>query len=198
MLLELLIAGQLNTNFPKPEPEVKQETSTVQIIEPEMEEPEPPATPPEPSLEEKIKTNFYNCNQATQYIRADNAQCLDKPVYKPQITQTRATQPLRGSQSKGNTYSPGYCTWGVKNWVSWVPNGWGNGNQWAGRASAQGYTVGSNPRIGDVAAARSYNHVAVVFGVGKGTVTIKEMNYKGRYSVNTRTTPISEWQYIRP
>jgi surface antigen len=195
MFLELLIAGHFQTYRPAPEP-VKEETAVKQIVE-VAEEPAPPEKeePTEPSLEEKIRSNYHNCNTDTQYIRADNAHCVDKPVSKPQSSKTAATRP---QNSSGNTYSAGYCTWGVKNWVSWVPNGWGNAYEWVASARSQGFTISNIPKVGDVAAENGRNHVAVVTKVTATTVTIKEMNVRGLYTTGSRTTPISRWTYIRP
>ena len=155
----------------------------------------------EPTLEEKIKKNAYNCNTDTHYIRADNAHCLAKPSHVATQARNTPRTPQNSAQrgsTAGNTYSAGYCTWGVKNWLSWVPNGWGNGNEWPSNARQQGYHVSTSPTVGAVASATSYNHVAVVVAVSGSNVTIKEMNYNGLYSVNQRTTPISEWVYITP
>lgn len=105
------------------------------------------------------------------------------------------------TNTAGNTYAPGYCTWYVANQLSWVPNGWGNANMWAIRASALGYTVNGTPRVGSVAQTSSYGlgHVAVVRAVyPNGTVLISEMNYNYLYDINQRITPASDWRYIHP
>ena len=170
------------------------------VIEQKVEV-EPPVEEKIYTIEEKIRDNHYNCNEQTQYIRADNAECLDKPVYTPRTTQTRS-EPIRNSSqrtySPGNTYSRGYCTWYVKNTLGWVPNGWGNANTWASRARSQGYTVSSTPVVGAVAQTSSggLGHVAVVTGVSGNSVTITEMNYTGWNRVSSRTAPASSFQYI--
>lgn len=112
----------------------------------------------------------------------------------------RTDKPLsRGFSVSGNTYTPGYCTWGVKNWLPWVPNNWGHAYAWANNARSQGYTVSYTPRVGAVAQTTAgAGHVAVVIGVGKGSVTIKEMNYRTLYDTNTRTVPDSSFVYIYP
>ncbi len=46
------------------------------IIEKQVEV-EPPKTY---TIEEQVKLNVNNCDESTQWIRADNAECLDKPV----------------------------------------------------------------------------------------------------------------------
>jgi len=98
----------------------------------------------------------------------------------------------------GNSYTPGNCTWGVKNWRPSVPNFWGNANQWDDSARASGIAVDSNPVIGAVAQTDAgwAGHVALVIAVSGSDVTIKEMNYGGLYNVNERTVDSSEFVYI--
>jgi len=101
----------------------------------------------------------------------------------------------------GNTYSYGYCTAFVKDSLGWVRNGWGNAADWAWHARAQGFTVSSTPRVGAVAqtSAGWAGHVAVVIGIGDGTVRIREMNGPGGWNVITeRVTSVSDWVYIYP
>ena len=103
-------------------------------------------------------------------------------------------------QSSGNTYDRGYCTAFVKDSLGWVQNGWGDAKSWASRASAQGHTISSIPIVGAVAqtTAGGWGHVAVVIGVGNGTVTIREMNYKGWNIVSERVATTSSFTYIYP
>lgn len=101
----------------------------------------------------------------------------------------------RGASS-GNLYSPGYCTFGVKEWRPDLPNNLGDASSWYYNAQAQGMAVGSSPQIGAVAVTKAYSHVSLVIGIGDGTVTVKEMNYRGLWVVSTRTAPISEFNYI--
>lgn len=107
----------------------------------------------------------------------------------------QTSAPRGRSSVSGNTYYWGQCVWYIKNVVSWVENGWGNGNQWV---YTSGHSVSSTPAVGTVASARSYNHVALVTAVGNGTVTISEMNYEGLGVISSRTAPVSEFQYIYP
>lgn len=160
---------------------------------------EPPAIVKvvEPTVEEKIKSNFYKCNTDIQYIRKDNAQCLAKPINIAQtVNNTTPTQkPVRGAEnSSGNTYTPNQCTWHTKNVLGWVPNGWGDATNWASNAQAQGYTLSSTPKVGAVAW-RS-GHVGAVIGVGDGTVTISEQNYDWNSGIRTITIPVDSYQYI--
>lgn len=101
------------------------------------------------------------------------------------------------TSSEGNSYSPGYCTWYVKNKRGNIPNGLGNAATWYSRAAAQGIPVGSTPRVGAVAwQGGGLGHVALVTAVNGDKVTISEMNYKGRYIVSSRTVLSSTFKYI--
>lgn len=97
--------------------------------------------------------------------------------------------------SSGNTYTPGYCTWGVKQHRPQTPNGLGNASQWFARAQAMGLPVGYEARAGAVA--QLANHVVIVESVnGNGTMNIWEMNYDGLYREHRRTVSTSGWRFI--
>lgn len=89
----------------------------------------------------------------------------------------------------GNTYPAGQCTWYAKSVASWAGNNWGNANQWASSAAAQGFRVDGTPAVGSVVVfqpgqggAGAYGHVGVVTSVNGGQVTITEGNYAGMAS----------------
>ncbi len=135
-------------------------------------------------------------------IPLDSEALQDRPV--PQAVVQALSAPTapqiapRGPVA-GNTYSPGYCTWYVKNRRPDLPNNLGNANTWLPRAAAQGYATGSVPRAGAVGwtPRGSLGHVVYVESVnGDGTITISEMNYSGLYSQRTRSAAASEFQYI--
>lgn len=124
-------------------------------------------------------------------------------VNAPQRASAPATAPSASasySYDSSNTYSPGYCTWYVKNRRgASLPNMLGNANTWYSRAAAMGMSVGSEPRAGAVGATTrgSLGHVVYVESVnGDGSITISEMNYAGLYSQRTRTASASEFVYI--
>jgi surface antigen len=98
--------------------------------------------------------------------------------------------------SAGNGYTPGQCTFYVKNRRPDIPNNWGNANMWASSARASGYTVSSVPIPGAIAASNYEMHVAYVESVQGNTVTISEMNYGGPWNMNTRTVPAHNFTYI--
>lgn len=120
---------------------------------------------------------------ATQPARAAAA-----PVAAP-------SAPVARGAVSGNLYTPGYCTWYVKNKRPDLPNNLGDASSWVYNASRQGMATGSTPRVG--AAGQSGGHVVYVESVnGDGTVTISEMNHAGLYVVTTRTLPASYFTYI--
>lgn len=102
--------------------------------------------------------------------------------------------------SAGNLYAPGNCTWYVKSMRPDLPNNLGNANTWYANAAAMGWNVGLTPKKGAVATttAGALGHVAYVIGVSLDgqQVTIREMNYRGLYSMNTRTVHYTEFKYI--
>lgn len=76
-----------------------------------------------------------------------------------------------------------------------IPRAYGNADQWAGRASREGYTVDGNPAIGAVGCQGC--HVVWVAEVSGGTVTVEEYNTpydSGTY--NKRKLPIGTFTYI--
>jgi surface antigen len=102
---------------------------------------------------------------------------------------------VKKSSSAGNTYFKGYCTWYAKQRRPDLPNGLGNASTWVTRARAMGLATGSEPRVGAIG--QRGNHVVYVESVnGDGTVTISEMNWKGRGVISTRTIPANSHTYI--
>jgi surface antigen len=118
---------------------------------------------------------------------------ITKSVAKKSATASVSTA-SRGS-STGNGYVAGYCTWYVKNRRPDMPNNLGNASTWVSRAAAQGMATGATPSVGAVG--QRGNHVVYVESInGDGTVTISEMNHKGRYVHTTRTVPANYFSYI--
>lgn len=110
-------------------------------------------------------------------------------------TVARSAPAPRVASSAGNTYTPGYCTWYVKNRRPDLPNRMGNAISWVSSAAAMGLATGSTPQAGAVG--QQGNHVVYVESVnGDGTVTVSDMNYAGLYVITTRTVPASSFQYI--
>jgi surface antigen len=134
--------------------------------------------PPEPA----------NLNQSNQAAAASNNQAKTRK-------QHAAPKPTVRSTSAGNGYVRGYCTWYAKNRRPDLPNNLGNANTWVSRARAQGLPTGSAPQAGAIG--QQGMHVVYVESVnGDGTVTVSEMNFKGRNVISSRTVPASTFQYI--
>jgi surface antigen len=151
---------------------------------------------PELSVQEKIKQNYYKCNTDVQYIRADTAECLNKPVAVQTVDiPTQARKPAKQAQSSsGNTYQVGQCTHFVAS-KRYVPNNWGNASSWYSSAQAAGWTTSSVPVAGAVG--WSSGHVVYVELVnGDGTVTISEQNYDWNSGIRTITVPVEKYLYI--
>jgi len=104
------------------------------------------------------------------------------------------------SNSAGNLYTPGNCTFYAKSRRPDLPNNLGNANTWYYNAAAQGWNVGFTPKKGAIATSTTgwLGHVAYVEGVSLDGqwVVISEMNYGGLYRMNTRTVHYTEFNYI--
>lgn len=94
-----------------------------------------------------------------------------------------------------SSYPIGECTWGVKTMVSWVGPFWGNAQDWAASARAEGFRVDTTPAVGAIAVwsgangyGGGYGHVALVTEVQSETsIQVLESNYMGnRYVGNFR------------
>jgi surface antigen len=99
---------------------------------------------------------------------------------------------LEGKAGTGHKFPYGYCTWYVaqKRYVPWG----GNAGTWLYNAKVLGYKTGKTPTVGSIVVTTDspyYGHVALVEKVGKGTITVSEMNYKGWGKVNTRVIATS-------
>lgn len=148
------------------------------------------------TIDQKIQSNFYKCNTDIQWIRADNAQCLDKLPTQAQTTpeQPRNSPKQVNTTSQGlNGYELGQCT----GWVAshrYVPAGWGDATNWRQGAINAGWTVSNTPVVGAIA--WRYGHVAYVIGVSGNTVTISEQNYDYHSSIRQITIPVTDYAYL--
>lgn len=123
-------------------------------------------------------------------------QLPDRPLPTVNPLEPIRNAPTSGlARGSGNTYYAGQCVWYIKNIVPWVENGWGNASDWK---YTSGHKVSSTPAVGTVGWAKSYGHVVLITGITETTVTLSEMNYYSWNVVNTRTAPISEFEYIYP
>lgn len=116
------------------------------------------------------------------------------PVYSQ--TYTPGAQAVYATDSAGNTYFKGYCTWYAKERRPDLPNQLGNGGQWVASAAAQGYATGSSPRVGAIA--ETAGHVAYVEAVNPdGTVVLSDMNGRAGFgNVGSYTANAGNYQYI--
>ena len=103
------------------------------------------------------------------------------------------------SNSAGNTYAPGNCTWYVKSKRPDLPNMMGNANAWYASAKARGYRTGTMAKTNAVGVSFGgwAGHVVYVEKwLGDGKILISEMNVQGLYSRQTRIASESEFVYI--
>ena len=115
------------------------------------------------------------------------------------------------SDSAGNAYAYGQCTWYVKSVAPWAGNHWGNGGQWGASAAAEGFTVNNTPSVGSIVvvaggqnfggwtAAAGYGHVAYVVGVSGNSITVQQggMGFSNPGGPNTQTVSgASSFTYI--
>lgn len=105
-----------------------------------------------------------------------------------------------------SSYDAGECTWGACELAAWVPEHWGNADQWVGRAAAAGYVVTPVPTLGAIAsfapggAISPFGHVGVVVRLDDDRhYDIDEMNWAGfnRYDVR-RVLVDSGQRFILP
>lgn len=94
-----------------------------------------------------------------------------------------------------DSYYPGQCTAGACQLNSWIPDGLGNGGQWAAKAAARGYVVTMTPTAPSVVCYcagdgySEFGHVATVLSLnGDGTFVVREENYLGPFLWDTRTS----------
>lgn len=91
-----------------------------------------------------------------------------------------------------DSYAAGNCTWGACSENGWIPEGLGDGGDWAQNAAARGFDVTGEPTVGSVVSYcrgdgySQWGHCASVVDVGQGgSFEVHEMNYVG----------FGEWDY---
>jgi len=133
---------------------------------------------PELTVEEKIAQNFYKCNTETEYIRADTAECLLKPVH---VTVSRENTPRTSGRAPQGHFKAGQCTWLV--WTKTFVPAWNDASDWRWQAERDGWTISKTPVAGAIA--WRYGHVAFTEAVDGDKILISEANYDRRGSVRT-------------
>lgn len=120
---------------------------------------------------------------------------LTMPAVAPVASLQTIISPL--ADDLPNLYAYGNCTAYVASKLP-VPDNWGNANEWAVSAAAQGYTVSDTPKVGAIAQTggdSSLGHVAIVSSINDdGSFTVSEMNYYGLGVIDERITSTAEFQ----
>ncbi len=141
---------------------------------------------PELTVEEKIAQNFYKCNTDIEYIRADTAECLKKPVH---VTVSRENTPRTSGRAPQGHFKAGQCTWLV--WTKTFVPAWNDASDWKWQAERDGWIVSNTPIAGSIA--WRYGHVAYVESVSVNTMIISEANYDNRGSIRTIEVSIKSY-----
>ena len=140
-----------------------------------------------------------------QRIAAQQEQQRKAKAEADRIAAEKASTPVANTSSKPvssyghNYYFYGDCTWYAferrKELGKGVSNMWGNGNNWADNARANGYNVNNTPSVGAIV--HSYagtngsggmGHVAIVESINPdGSITVSEMNWPTAGTKTIRT-----------
>ena len=152
----------------------------------------PQATPDKP-------VEYPMLPPAPEIIPADETPKIEAPEIIAIATESEtfaSARTVAATNSPGNSYAYGYCTWYAKSKRPDLPNNLGNAGQWVANAAQQGFATGSTPRAGAIGS--QPGHVVYVESVNSdGTVNISEMNYNGRVGVvHNRTVAASTFTYI--
>ncbi|GGI40879.1 CHAP domain-containing protein [Mammaliicoccus stepanovicii] len=141
------------------------------------------------------QTQTQNFNYTSNYNQIGNTSNMSQS-FTTSVSQT-ATQ-TTGSSS-ANLYTAGQCTYYVfdKKMQDGDPisGSWGNANQWASNAAADGHSVDNTPKKGSIlqSSAGAFGHVAYVENVNSdGSIEVSEMNYQGEGVVSNRSISASE------
>jgi surface antigen len=149
-------------------------------------------------LAPKAPVEYPMLPAAPEIIPADSTPKVEAPEIVAIATELETFGSIRPavSNSGGNSYVWGQCTWHVKNKRPDLPNNLGNGGSWVANAASYGFSTGTTPRAGAVG--EQPGHVVYVESVNAdGTVNISEMNYAGGVGVvHTRTVAASTFTYI--
>lgn len=153
---------------------------------------------PELTIEEKILSNYYKCDESIQYIRKDTAECLDRPQYRASesvSTTERPTTPVatkNATSASSGWYSPTQCTGYVAS--RRTVGKWGNASTWPAYARRESYYVGPTPVAGAIG--QRGNHVVYIERVEGDRVYISERNYDYKGSYREMYRPINYYTYI--
>lgn len=160
------------------------------------------------TVTDKIESNYYQCDTDKQWIRLDNAECLDKHVEPLQASipngvvqnTTKKQTPVVRAVAQPKTGSPPLTWWGRGQCTYWVASKrsvgyWNNASEWIWQAQRDGWETGSTPRVGAIG--QKGNHVVLVESVNNDrTFNLSEMNYQGVGVVTRRTVSNAGWRFI--
>lgn len=147
---------------------------------------------PEPTVEEKIATNYYKCDTDTQWIRKDTAECKQKTSNTPPKAQSPVRTAGNSSQASSGWYPKYQCTWYVS--TRRAVGQWNDASDWLWQARRDGYTTSSTPIVGAIG--WEYGHVVYVEAVDGDRVQISEANYDWNGSIRTIWVEASKYTYI--
>ena len=144
---------------------------------------------------ERAEQERLAAEQEAQQAEQQNQPAASAPV-------NNASQNFAGQT---NHYLYGWCAWYAFEQRAAlgkpVSNMWGDANNWAANASADGFTVSNSPSVGAIAqsyagsnGAGASGHVAIVESIhGDGSITVSEMGWNGSVGTATyRTIPASQ------
>lgn len=144
---------------------------------------------------ERAEAERLAAEQEAQQAEQQNQPAASAPV-------NNASQKFAGQT---NHYLYGWCAWYAFEQRAAlgkpVSNMWGDANNWAASASADGYAVNNSPSVGAIAqsyagsnGAGGSGHVAIVESIhGDGSITVSEMGWNGSVGTATyRTIPASQ------
>lgn len=146
---------------------------------------------------EKLKQDSESVKKSAEEIDKSIAELKERVEWLGDMF----VRPVKYSPtSAGNSYAVGNCTFYVKQKRPDIGNFWGNAGNWYSSAQAEGFAVGSKPKVNAIGVTQEgwAGHVVFVEKVSLdgSTVTISEMNYRGLFNMNVRTVSASSFQYI--
>ena len=156
--------------------------SKIQVIETEIQSEKDQQEAERKALEQKEA----EAKEAERKAAEEQAAKEELHTAKQTATNGHVSHSSLGSVSvepTANTYPWGQCTWGVKNLAPWAGPFWGNADQWANSAAAEGFEVGTTPVAGAIAV-WSGMHVAYVTDVqNEHSIQVLESNYGGNQNI---------------
>ena len=161
--------------------------SKIQVIETEIQSEKDQQEAERKALEQK-EAEAKEAERKAAEEQAAEEQAAKKELHTAKQTATNGhvSPSSLGSVSvepTANTYPWGQCTWGVKNLAPWAGPFWGNADQWANSAAAEGFEVGTTPVAGAIAV-WSGMHVAYVTDVqNEHSIQVLESNYGGNQNI---------------